>query len=238
MGFQGLDSAGAFSISDPERGHRTRIRGVILAMRLIRDTEGAALVEATVMMTIIFVFVLGGIDFLFAFYEWNAASKAVELGARVAVVSNPVDPALNALSAAAVSSTVAPGGVMPAFKVKCDGNAATCTCVSGTCGTVSYDATAMATIVTSMSNLFNRIATKNVVITYTQTGLGYAGRPDGPIPTVDVSLQGLSFQFFFLGDLLGFANKQIMSALATSITGESLSSTAQCFDGSQTWPCT
>ena len=49
-----------------------------MAMRLIRDENGAVLVEATVMLTLMLTFVLGAIDFLFALHQWNAAAKATE----------------------------------------------------------------------------------------------------------------------------------------------------------------
>ena len=208
--------------------------------QFVRDSDGAVLVEATVMMTVLFVFVLGGIDFLFAFYQWNAAVKAVERGARIAAVSDPVATGLNQLSAAVVASgSLAPGSAMPSFTATCNGGTASCTC-SGTCSGVSgYNASAMNTIVfgrgstvcndatspytTGMCDIFPRITTANVVVVYTQTGLGYAGRPGGPVPTITVSLQNLPFQFFFLGGLLGFSNIAI-PALTTSITGEDLSS--------------
>jgi Flp pilus assembly protein TadG len=77
--------------------------------RLLVDDKGAVLVEATVMMTIILVFVLGSIDFLFAFYQWNAAAKAVQLGARIAAVSDPVATHLNSLSVDVVSGSTLPG---------------------------------------------------------------------------------------------------------------------------------
>src|SRR6516165_4850614 len=64
----------------------------------MRDERGAVLVEVTVMMTIMFVFLLGAIEFLFAFYQWNAAAKAVQIGARIAAVSDPVAIGLNRLS--------------------------------------------------------------------------------------------------------------------------------------------
>ena len=66
----------------------------------------------------------------------------------------------------------------------------------------------------------------NVVVTYTQTGLGYAGRPCGPVPTVQVSLQGLNFRFFFLGDLMGFGTIPIppTASAPTTMTGEALCS--------------
>jgi hypothetical protein len=49
-----------------------------MLLRFGRNQEGGVLVEATVMMTILFVFVLGGIDFLFAFYQWNAAGPSAQ----------------------------------------------------------------------------------------------------------------------------------------------------------------
>jgi len=52
-------------------------------------------------------------------------------------------------------------------------------------------------------------------------GLGYAGRPAGPVPTIRVSLQNMPFRFFFLGALLGFRDIQIPE-VPTTITGEDL----------------
>ena len=40
----------------------------MMILRCTRDINGGVLVEATIMITIMFVFVLGSIDFLFAFY--------------------------------------------------------------------------------------------------------------------------------------------------------------------------
>jgi hypothetical protein len=76
-----------------------------------------------------------------------------------------------------------------------------------------------------MCHLYSAITPANVTITYTQTGLGYAGRPGGPVPTITVSLQNLRFHFFFLDALLGFA-EMTMPAMTTTTTGEHLSSRA------------
>jgi Flp pilus assembly protein TadG len=223
--------------------------------RLLTDDNGSVLVEATVMMGITLIFVLGSIDFLFAFYQWNAAAKAVEVGARIAAVSDPVATGLNNLSSNVLSSSVLPGSPMPSFTVRCPGNATNCTC-TGTCtglgANPSLDQTALETIVygrgnrgicnnatsiyfAAMCNMFPGLTPANVVVVYRQTGLGYAGRPGGPVPTVEVSLQGVNFQYFFLNGLLGFGPKQVppSSTSPTTITGEVLSSSAQCLNG----PC-
>ena len=83
--------------------------------RLTRDVYGSVLVEVSIMLPILIFFVFGSIDFLFAFYEWNAATKAVQVGARIAAVSNPVVTNLNALSAALASRTLRPGSAMPVW---------------------------------------------------------------------------------------------------------------------------
>jgi Flp pilus assembly protein TadG len=212
----------------------------------IRDDNGAVLVEVTVVMTIMFVFILGSIEFLFALFQWNAATKAVQIGVRIAAVSDPVAAGLDNLSQAVVSAAVPPGSRMPLFTITCDGASASCTCNTvGACpGVGGYDAAAMNTIVygrgssscsdatsfydTGMCDIFSRISPANVVIVYTQTGLGYAGRPGGPAPTISISIQNLPFQFFFLSGLRGFKDIPI-PALTTSITAEDLSSSAPAY---------
>ena len=49
---------------------------------LLHDERGAVMVEVAILSTIMFIVVLGGIDLLFSFYQWNAAAKAVQVGAR------------------------------------------------------------------------------------------------------------------------------------------------------------
>ncbi|WOH56041.1 TadE/TadG family type IV pilus assembly protein [Bradyrhizobium sp. BWC-3-1] len=214
--------------------------------RLWSDQTGGALVEATVLIPILFVFLLGSVDFLYAFYQWTAATKAMEVGARLAAVSDPVATGLTGTSNVAVSAAVPIGSAqvgdaMPDFQITCASSA--CTCTRGTCtGMGSYSATAMNTIVfgrgssacgdatssynAGMCDIFPRITAANVKIVYDQTGLGYAGRKAGPVPTIAVSLQNMNFQFFFLNGLMGFANLAMPKFTAT-VTGEGMSSAAQ-----------
>ena len=208
---------------------------------LRRDEAGAALVEATILLPVIIAVFCGSIDLLYALYQWNAAAKAVEVGARIAAVSDPVVVGLNNLSNQVVlSGPVAISQAMPAFKVTCDGNTASCSC-AGTCLGVlpgSFNRAAMNRIIfgrgsrsctdatsyytTGMCDILPAITAANVTIAYTQTGLGYAGRPGGPVPTITVSLQNLRFQFFFLRYLLGASIP--IPAMTTTITAEDLCS--------------
>jgi Flp pilus assembly protein TadG len=218
--------------------------------RLISDQNGGVLVEATVMILVTLIVVLGSVDFLFAFYQWNMANKAVQLGARIAAVSDPVASDLPAFDWTTLPATVLPGDPLAAgsglYSLTCNGATSACVCDTGyTCaGTgTTYSADAMKTIafgrnflvtgnascdpttnlyLRGMCHMFPRIGVANVAITYKDTGLGFAYRSDGPIPTIIVKLQNLPFQFFFLSGLIGFTNIQI-PAETTSITGEDLS---------------
>jgi Flp pilus assembly protein TadG len=217
----------------------------ILVRRLAGDTQGAVLVEVTITLIIMLVFVFGSIEFLFLFYQWNAASKAVQVGARLAAVSDPVAAGLNTLSSIVINAGFPPGSPMPSFTVTCEGRMGVCSC-SGACppGGFRYSSAAMNTIVfgrastscsdatavsgMGMCDMFSRIAPANVVLTYSQTGLGYAGRPGGPVPTITISLRDLKFRFLFLGGLIGLKDID-MPALQSSITAEDMSSRAPSF---------
>jgi Flp pilus assembly protein TadG len=215
----------------------------LLAIRFLRDQDGGPFVEVAVLIPILFVFLLGSVDFLHAFIQWNQATKAVGVGARIAAVSDPVASGRNTIPTNALSSTVFTGATMPDFQVTCDGKTAACSCTRGTCtGMGTYSAAAMNLIVfgrdgkgkcgdstsyytTGMCDIYAPITTSNIKVVYTQTGLGFAGRAAGPVPTITVSIENLPFQFFFLGSLRRLVNLT-MPALTTTITGEALSSAA------------
>jgi TadE-like protein len=207
-------------------------------MTIWRDEEGAVFAEFAILLPILVLVVCGSIDFLYAFYQWNAAAKAVELGARIAALSDPVAAGLNNLTNQALLDGASPGQPMPTFVVTC--NSGTCSCI-GLCAGLNnntFDTAAMNRIVFGRGNLpcgtattyymsgmcdvLSSIRPRNVVIVYKQTGLGYAGRPGGPAPTITISLQKMQFQFFFLRSLLGLHID--IPSMATTITAEHLCS--------------
>jgi hypothetical protein len=212
---------------------------------LARDENGGPLVEVAIILPILILCLFGGVDFMNALYQWNAAAKAVQIGARIAAVSDPVASGLSSISDNALDSGVVSGSPMPDFTVTCDGGATACSCVSGACdGMGLYSADAMGLLVygragngtcapppsqyfAGMCNLYSAIAPQYVTVIYKQTGLGYAGRSFGPVPTITVSLNApssktkLPFNFFFLP----FAAIDI-PLVTTTITGEALSASA------------
>ncbi|TIT38798.1 MAG: pilus assembly protein [Mesorhizobium sp.] len=207
--------------------------------RFAKSEDGAAMVEMTIVATLLFALVLGFVDFGHAFYQWNAATKAVQLGARLASISDPVATAL-----ATAAPTTTPGA--PVVAAACGPFVCAYTAGTGACSnggtfnaanfsrifrgdTAVTNDDACPALATDqrpgMCHFFPGLRRDNVVIAYSATGLGYQTRFGGPVPTITVSLQNRTFQFFFLQGLMGFANITMPSMLST-VTGEDLKSTA------------
>ena len=195
-----------------------------------RDPSGAVAVEFGLMSVVFITMLVGLMEFGTAYWQWNQAAKALQLGVRLAAVSNPVSSDLTGFTG--LSSTVEEGDPMPYFKRTCSG--ATVTCTGGT-----YDAAAMRTLVYGRGNtscpttaqryppmcqIFPRITPQNVIVEYTQTGLGFAGRPGGPLPSITIRLTGLDFNFVVLDSLIGLT--------AIPMTGLSASAPAEDLRGS------
>lgn len=195
---------------------------------LWRDPDGSVAVEFGLVGSIFILLLMGMVEFGTAFWQWNQATKALQLGVRLAAVSNPVSSDLKTMTG--LSGTVEEGDPMPYFQRICSG--ATQTCSGGT-----YDAAAMRTLVygrgnascptaaqayPAMCQIFPRVTPQNVVVEYTQTGLGFAGRPGGPVPSITVRLTGLNFSFVVLDTLVGLGQIP-MSGLAATATAEDMS---------------
>lgn len=206
-----------------------------MLQRFRQEENGAVMVEMTIVMVLLLTLTLGFVDFGYAFYQWNAASKAVQAGARMASISDPV---AGALTSAGTTAT-------PGAPVEPDDFAAfVCTSTAtGSCGgfnaasfsrifrgdTAVTNNDACPTITGSqrpgMCHFFPGLRRENVTVTYSASGLGYQTRLAGPIPTITVSLQDVNFRFFFLSGLLGFDDIEMPSMLST-VTGEDMRSTA------------
>lgn len=197
--------------------------------------SGAAMVEATIVMPLLLTLLLGFVDFGYAFYQWNAANKAVQAGARLAQISSPVASGLS-LEAKTPADSLDVGKAVPAntYNYICTANAAgiaSCTCGTGAvCQNLTASQAAFDFIYTGsgsragMHTFLPTLAKSEVRIQYQASGLGYWTRPNGPVPTITVSIVNHQFQFFFLGGLLGFSNITMPSMLST-VTGEDMKST-------------
>ncbi|WP_246800611.1 TadE/TadG family type IV pilus assembly protein [Mesorhizobium amorphae] len=215
----------------------------MMIRRFAKSEDGSAMVEMAIVSTLLFALTLGFVDFGYALYQWNAATKAVQIGARLASISDPA--ATNLTASAPTTSPGAPvvAGAYGPFVCTYSGNTGSCsnggtfnatnfsrifrgdTAVTNdnTCPTIT--AAQRLTMRPGMCHFFPGLQRDNIVITYSATGLGYQTRVGGPVPTITVNLQNMTYQFFFLGGLYGFGNMTMPSMLST-VTGEDLKSTA------------
>jgi hypothetical protein len=201
------------------------------------DQRGTTTIEFTIVVFLFLLLTFGLVEFGNMFWQYNSAAKAAQLGARLAAVSNPVWGELPNLE-----STGTPGSAWEVdYTVSCDGDSEDC---DGTF-TGDYDDVAMDCLVfgrsesdppcdtecnpagidageAGMCDRFGRIAPENVIVTYSHTGLGFAGRPGGPVPTITLQLTGLQFEFLALGDLLDLP-PITMPPFTVTMTGEDLS---------------
>src|SRR6476469_4516640 len=86
--------------------------------------DGSVMIEFALIVWLLLTVTCGMVDFSLALYQWNAASKATELGGRLAAVSDPVSSDLSTLTG--LGSGVNPGDAMPYFKRVCSGSSQSC----------------------------------------------------------------------------------------------------------------
>lgn len=187
---------------------------MVMARRIrdFRDDEhGGALVEALLVMNVILLMLVAFIELTIAVNQWNAANKALQLGARIASVSTPLHGGLMTIDPVA-DDQAEPGDPMPDF--------GTLSCTLSDCDNQAD----VDRIVQVMQRLFPRVEAENVTIAYSWAGLGYAGRPGGPVPLINLTMSGVPFDFMLLGAFIGQDTLTIPDFTVTAV-GEDLSTT-------------
>jgi hypothetical protein len=216
------------------------MRSNLLVGKIRRDIAGSALVEYTVVFPVFILVTLGTVDVTYMLYEWALADKATYVGARAAVVSNPVAPKItedkllysqNQLAKMGQFcfdfTTGAGNGNCPASTVKVD-----CTSTACTPNTFGFDGSAFTNvngtgIFDRMKVIFPRLQPGNVTISYELNGSGYVGRPGGLPMNVTVKIQNMTHRIYFLAGIMRFfggtfASTPAIPAFATTLTSEDM----------------
>ena len=186
---------------------------------LLKDRSGASMVEFTLIFMLLLLLTFGIVDFGNLLYQWNSAEKATQAGARAATISDPVATELATFSCDNSSITLGTpcrNGGTSFGTIVCNGATSTCD------GGYTFSTAALNLIVAPMRKMFPKVQAQNVIVEYTDVGLGFAGRKS-PVPEIRVRLTGLTFEYAFLGGLLGFSNITMPDFRAT-LVGEDLSS--------------
>ena len=180
--------------------------------RLLLDRTAASAVEFAAVLPLLLVFLLGIVDVGRWMWVYNRAQKATQMGARFAVVTNPVSSAIKADYIGACSPALTQGDIIPADCFS------TVTCTSSSCTSGTRDATAFNAIVTRMQRFMPQLTASNVTVQYSASGLGYAGNPNGPdiSPVVTVTITGVTFRLIAALNVITFT----LPNFTTSLTAE------------------
>ena len=193
---------------------------------LVRCRRGSTAAEFTMVLPLLLILIFGIIDGGRYMWTVNQSQKAVQAGARFAVVTNTVPGGLQEYSF--VSETNPPGSPIPAGafgSITCEesGGTAVCSCTANPCsddmvGTADTDA--FDAIANRMRNIYPDLVNENVTIRYEGVGLGFAGNPHGSDVSalVTVEMTGAMFRPI---TLLVFGGPQIsLPAFRSSMTLE------------------
>ena len=188
--------------------------------RLLTDVSGASAAEFSLVLPVLVMLIFGIIDTGRWLYTYNKLEKATQMGARFAVVTDPVAPGLDTSYVGVGGLTQ--GDVIPASQfgmIRC--TSASCTCVTTPCPTPgTADSTAFNAIVNRMRLFAKEVTTGNVTIEYSSSGLGYAGNPNGPDLSPLVTVQVSSLTFHPMSFLIFKRNGLTMPIFRASLTAE------------------
>ncbi len=197
-----------------------------------QDQYGVTLTEGLITLPLVLLVFAAFVEFGYAMSQWNQTVKALQFGARLAAVSDPLtedfadvfptdadDPLDNGDATpndAAISSTCG----RPALANCSDELNRVVMGSDGQCG-VTGDPNP------GICDLNWRIQPENLVVTYQRSGLGYWGRPNGPVLTMRLEVRDVTFDLPLLGALLGLDQIEV-PAHPVTLTTEDLETCSSC----------
>ena len=176
----------------------------------LQQRAGSVYMEFTVLASLFFTLLFGVVEFTYAMWQWNAATKAVEAGVRLAVVSDPGPVALR--EPHVTTGTTGNRVSASAYAYTCGGDG------SGGC-----DAAAMNRIVTRMQRFMPSLQPNEVEVRYVANGLAISGSHGGLVPTVEVRIVNKQLATAMLG-FLGI-DEIALPTVGQSMIAEDLKST-------------
>lgn len=185
--------------------------------RILRDTSGVTVAEAAFILPVLLVMTFGLMEFAIVFYQYNAAEKATQDGARTAAVAM-LPPTVATWSCTSDPAAIV-GDRCPALAANTAPTVIT-SCTGDGCSTLP----GWAAVIGAMQAALPDITPANVVITYSDAGLGFVGRPT-PVPLITVQLTGMTYDFAVLDSLIGVGTLTMPDFRAT-VTGEAMGWTA------------
>ncbi|WP_087004205.1 TadE/TadG family type IV pilus assembly protein [Rhizobium sullae] len=197
-----------------------------------RDERGVSLAEGLVTFPLVMLVFAAFVEFGYAMSQWNQTVKALQYGARLAAVSDPLTTDFDDVFPIGAADPLNNGNATP--------NDATLSSVCGPGPALPNCSAELSRVVTGsdgdcaagdprpgICDLNWRITPDKLMVTYQRSGLGYWGRPDGPVLTMRLEVRDVTFDLPVLGALLGLDDVTI-PAHPVTITTEDLKTCSTC----------
>ncbi|MET4690644.1 TadE/TadG family type IV pilus assembly protein [Sinorhizobium fredii] len=196
-----------------------------------QDESGVALTEALITFPIVMLMFATFIEFGYAMSQWNQTVKALQYGARLAAVSDPLTSDFDEVFPTEADDPLNNGDATPndaTITSTCGPDLENCSDElsrivlgsDGACGTAGDPRP-------GVCDINWRIRPENLVVTYQRSGLGYWGRPEGPVLTMRLEARDVTLELLFLGPLLGL-DEIAVPAHPVTITTEDLQTCSTC----------
>lgn len=187
--------------------------------KFLKNVDGAALVEFTLIMPILFLITFSVVEFSLVYNKFNSAQKATQLGARVAATRL----VLEGVTDCGVT-TNEPAGTDCINVAGSSGWSVSCTGAGGG----GCNATGMAAVLSTIQVYYPEVEANDVQIEFEGTGLGFVGR-GRPVPAITVSINNITYDYIVVGNLLRvldpsstFAQTLNIASAKTTIIGEDI----------------
>lgn len=196
-----------------------------------QDQQGIALTEALITLPMVVLAFSVFVEFGYAMSQWNQTVKALQFGARLAAVSDPLTSDFAEVFPTDANNPLNNGDATP--------NDAT---ISSTCGPALANCSDELNRIVlgsdgqcgaagdpnpGICDLNWRVQPENLVVTYQRSGLGYWGRPNGPVLTMRLEVRNVTFDLPLLGGLLGLDQIEV-PAHPVTLTTEDLETCSNC----------
>ena len=170
----------------------------ILLRATTLGTRGSTAAEFALVLPVLIFFLFGIIDAGRFMWTLNQTEKATQMGVRIAVVTDMVPGGLYSMDYSASLGQGAPIPTSSFGAAQCQkpASSVTCSCTTTPCPTLTpVNSVSFSRIATLMSNIAPIVQPQNIRISYTNSGLGYAGDPNGAdiAPIVTVTATGIRF---------------------------------------------
>ena len=194
-------------------------------IKLVRDQSASTAAEFGLVLPLLLLLLFGIIDTGRWIWTYNQAEKATQMGARFAVVANPITSGVATTYLGVGGLTQ--GDIIPASafgKITCTD--ASCTCTTTPCPALgAFTQQNFRNIVDRMKFFLPGLQYSNVSIEYSSSGLGYAGSPVlpdlSPLVTVKIGTPATPYQFRPLTILA--IRRVNMPPFTTTLSAEDLS---------------